>query len=138
MLLVVISQGSSGRGGAPHQQWRRILWSCRDTFRVQIGRLLVHTLSPALPLSDRKESLEFVFDPRHLDILKESLSPGLEVSVKEMLHSIQIYHSSICHLTRQFGLCSLTSIEPKMIHITFPFQTLCWVQGEGMSESSVY
>lgn len=72
-------QGSTGRGGAPHHQWRRILWSCRDTFRVQIGRLLVHTLSPGLPLSDRKEALEFVFDARHLDILKESLSPGLEV-----------------------------------------------------------
>lgn len=84
--MFVISQGSTGRGGAPHQQWRRILWSCRDTFRVQIGRLLVHTLSPALPLSDRKEALEFVFDPRHLDILKESLSPGLEVSETEMPH----------------------------------------------------
>uniref|UniRef100_A0A4W6CCZ4 Lysosomal trafficking regulator n=1 Tax=Lates calcarifer TaxID=8187 RepID=A0A4W6CCZ4_LATCA len=81
---IKISLGSTGRGGAPHQQWRRILWSCRDTFRVQIGRLLVHTLSPALPLSDRKEALEFVFDPRHLDILKESLSPGLEVSVKDI------------------------------------------------------
>uniref|UniRef100_A0A4W6CHW9 Lysosomal trafficking regulator n=1 Tax=Lates calcarifer TaxID=8187 RepID=A0A4W6CHW9_LATCA len=43
---IKISLGSTGRGGAPHQQWRRILWSCRDTFRVQIGRLLVHTLSP--------------------------------------------------------------------------------------------
>lgn len=78
-LFQWIPQGSTGRGGAPHHQWRRILWSCRDTFRVQIGRLLVHTLSPGLPLSDRKEALEFVFDARHLDILKESLSPGLEV-----------------------------------------------------------
>uniref|UniRef100_A0A3Q0RGG4 Lysosomal trafficking regulator n=1 Tax=Amphilophus citrinellus TaxID=61819 RepID=A0A3Q0RGG4_AMPCI len=78
---IKVSLGSTGRGGAPHQQWRRILWSCRDTFRVQIGRLLVHTLSPALPLSDRKEALQFVFDPKHLDILKESLSPGLEVNV---------------------------------------------------------
>lgn len=83
---VMIPQGSTGRGGAPHHQWRRILWSCRDTFRVQIGRLLVHTLSPVLPLSDRKEALEFVFDARHLDILKESLSPGLEVSVRKMHH----------------------------------------------------
>lgn len=77
--VVMTPQGSTGRGGAPHHQWRRILWSCRDTFRVQIGRLLVHTLSPALPLTDRKEALEFVFDARHLDILKESLSPSLEV-----------------------------------------------------------
>lgn len=78
-MVVLTPQGSSGRGPAPHHQWQKILWSCRDTFRVQIGRLLVHTLSPALPLSDRKEALEFVLDSRHLDILKESLSPSLEV-----------------------------------------------------------
>uniref|UniRef100_A0A673CN00 Lysosomal trafficking regulator n=1 Tax=Sphaeramia orbicularis TaxID=375764 RepID=A0A673CN00_9TELE len=73
-------------------QWRRILWSCRDTFRVQIGRLLVHTLSPALPLSDRKEALEFVFDHRHLDILKESLSPGLEHGPKLSLYLYEMLH----------------------------------------------
>lgn len=78
-------QGSTGRGIAPNHQWRRILWSCRDTFRVQIGRLLVHTLSPSLPLQDRKEALEFVFDHKHIDILKESLSPGLEVNKKHSL-----------------------------------------------------
>lgn len=78
--MVVNPQGSTGRGGAPHHQWQKILWSCRDTFRVQIGRLLVHTLSPALPLSDRKEALEFVSESRHLDILRESLSPSLEVT----------------------------------------------------------
>ena len=86
VLTVWFLQGSTGRGGAPHQQWRRILWSCRDTFRVQIGRLLVHTLSPALPLCDRKEALEFVFDARHLDILKESLSPALEVRERASHH----------------------------------------------------
>lgn len=46
----------------------------------------MHTLSLALPLSDRKEALDFVLDPKHLDILKESLSPGLEVSLKKMLN----------------------------------------------------
>lgn len=97
ILMVVISQGSTGRGGTPHQQWQRILWSCRDTFRVQIGRLLVHTLSVALPLSDRKEALDIVLDPRHLDILKESLSPGLEVSVKKA--SFQ----SICEFACEHG-----------------------------------
>lgn len=72
-------QGSTGRGGAPRQQWRRILWSCRDTFRVQIGRMLVHTLSPAVPLEDRREALEFVHEQSYSEILRESLSPGLEV-----------------------------------------------------------
>lgn len=95
--MILMSQGSTGRGGAPHQQWRRILWSCRDTFRVQIGRLLVHTLSPALPLCDRKESLDFVFDPRHLDILKESLSPGLEVGVKEIYFLVTNKHIHLKH-----------------------------------------
>uniref|UniRef100_A0A3B4ZMN3 Lysosomal trafficking regulator n=1 Tax=Stegastes partitus TaxID=144197 RepID=A0A3B4ZMN3_9TELE len=88
------------RSGAPHQQWRRILWSCRDTFRVQIGRLLVHTLSPALPLSDRKEALEFVFDPRHLDILKESLSPGLEHGPKLSLYLYEMLHDHKDSLTK--------------------------------------
>ncbi|XP_056292280.1 lysosomal-trafficking regulator isoform X2 [Pseudoliparis swirei] len=97
---IKISLGSSGRGGAPQQQWRRILWSCRDTFRVQIGRLLVHTLSPALPLSDRKESLEFVFDPRHLDILKESLSPGLEHGPKLSLYLYEMLHDHKDSLTK--------------------------------------
>ncbi|XP_018535784.1 lysosomal-trafficking regulator isoform X2 [Lates calcarifer] len=97
---IKISLGSTGRGGAPHQQWRRILWSCRDTFRVQIGRLLVHTLSPALPLSDRKEALEFVFDPRHLDILKESLSPGLEHGPKLSLYLYEMLHDHKDSLTK--------------------------------------
>uniref|UniRef100_A0A6Q2XC54 Lysosomal trafficking regulator n=1 Tax=Esox lucius TaxID=8010 RepID=A0A6Q2XC54_ESOLU len=75
---VCFLNGSSGRSGAPRQQWKRILWSCRDTFRVQIGRLLVYTLSPSQPISYRKEALDFVFDPAHPDILRECLSPGLE------------------------------------------------------------
>uniref|UniRef100_A0A669B5P0 Lysosomal trafficking regulator n=1 Tax=Oreochromis niloticus TaxID=8128 RepID=A0A669B5P0_ORENI len=91
----------TGRGGAPHQQWRRILWSCRDTFRVQIGRLLVHTLSPALPLSDRKEALQFVFDPKHLDILKESLSPGLEHGPKLSLYLYEMLHDHKDNLTKE-------------------------------------
>lgn len=57
---------------------------------MQIGRLLVHTLSPALPLADRKEALELVFDARHLDILKESLSPSLEVMPDPTLASYSL------------------------------------------------
>ncbi|XP_010786581.1 lysosomal-trafficking regulator isoform X1 [Notothenia coriiceps] len=98
---IKISLGSTGRGGAPHQQWRRILWSCRDTFRVQIGRLLVHTLSPTRPLCDRKESLEFVLDPRHLDILKESLSPGLEHGPKLSLYLYEMLHDHKDSLTKE-------------------------------------
>ncbi|XP_068182991.1 lysosomal-trafficking regulator isoform X2 [Antennarius striatus] len=97
---IKISLGSTGRGGAPNQQWRKILWSCRDTFRVQIGRLLVHTLSPSIPLSDRKEALEFVYDPKHLDILKESLSPGLEHGPKLSLYLYEMLHDHRDSLTK--------------------------------------
>lgn len=74
-----LPQGSSSRSAAPRQQWRRVLWSCRDTFRLQLGRLLVHSLGPARPLEDRRQALEFVLEPSHPDILRECLSPGLEV-----------------------------------------------------------
>uniref|UniRef100_A0A8C7ILW6 Lysosomal trafficking regulator n=1 Tax=Oncorhynchus kisutch TaxID=8019 RepID=A0A8C7ILW6_ONCKI len=88
-------------GGYNQQQWRRILWSCRDTFRVQIGRLLVHTLSPALPLRDRKEALEFVFDPANPDFLKESLSPGLEHGPKLAMYLYEMLHDHKDALTKE-------------------------------------
>ncbi|TNM99905.1 hypothetical protein fugu_012938 [Takifugu bimaculatus] len=121
------SLGSTGRGGAPHHQWRRILWSCRDTFRVQIGRLLVHTLSPALPLTDRKEALEFVFDARHLDILKESLSPSLEHGPKLSLYLHEMLHDHKDSLTKDdqnavgvfmtsLKLCGHRCIPPNAAH----------------------
>ncbi|XP_059421649.1 lysosomal-trafficking regulator isoform X2 [Carassius carassius] len=87
-----ISLGSTGRGGAPRQQWRRILWSCRDTFRVQIGRMLVHTLSPAVPLEDRREALDFVHEQSYSEILRESLSPGLEHGPKLALYLYELLH----------------------------------------------
>uniref|UniRef100_A0A3B3XZH3 BEACH domain-containing protein n=1 Tax=Poecilia mexicana TaxID=48701 RepID=A0A3B3XZH3_9TELE len=101
IVFVVRMQGSTGRGGAPNHQWRRILWSCKDTFRVQIGRLLVHTLSPSLPLQDRKEALEFVFDHKHIDILKESLSPGLEHGPKLSLYLFEMLHDHKDELTKE-------------------------------------
>ncbi|XP_071247370.1 lysosomal-trafficking regulator isoform X1 [Salvelinus alpinus] len=111
---IKISLGSTGRGGAPRQQWRRILWSCRDTFRVQIGRLLVHTLSPALPLRDRKEALEFVFDPANPDFLKESLSPGLEHGPKLAMYLYEMLHDHKDALTKeeQITVCNfMTSLK---------------------------
>ncbi|XP_054654692.1 lysosomal-trafficking regulator isoform X7 [Dunckerocampus dactyliophorus] len=124
---IKISLGSPGRGGAPHQQWRRILWSCRDTFRVQIGRLLVHTLSPTRPVFDRKEALEFVFDPRHLDILKESLSPGLEHGPKLSLYLYEMLQDHRDCLTKDeqnavgifmtsLKLCGHRCIPPNVPH----------------------
>ncbi|MCJ8730848.1 hypothetical protein PDJAM_G00189080 [Pangasius djambal] len=96
-----IGLGSTGHSGAPRQQWGRILWSCKDTFRIQIGRLLVHTLSPALPLQDRKKALEFVHEQNHPDILRESLSPGLEHGPKLALYLYEMLHDHKESLTKE-------------------------------------
>ncbi|KAJ7987343.1 hypothetical protein DPEC_G00325500 [Dallia pectoralis] len=98
---IKISLDGSGRSGAPRQQWRRILWCCRGTFRVQIGRLLVYTLSPSLPLIDRKEALDFVFDPAHPDILRECLSPGLEHGPKLAMYLYEMLHDHKESLTKE-------------------------------------
>ncbi|XP_041921908.1 lysosomal-trafficking regulator isoform X3 [Alosa sapidissima] len=98
---IKIGLGSTGRGSAPRQQWRRVLWSCRDTFRVQIGRMLVHSLSPARPLAQRKEALEFVREPSHPEILRESLSPGLEHGPKLALYLYELLHDHKDSLSRE-------------------------------------
>ncbi|KAI4900261.1 hypothetical protein NFI96_016679 [Prochilodus magdalenae] len=98
---IKIGLGNMGRGGAPRQQWRRILWSCRETFRVQIGRLLVHTLSPSLPLEARKEALEFIKEQSHPDILRECLSPGLEHGPKLALYLYEMLHDHKDNLTKE-------------------------------------
>ncbi|KAJ8248339.1 hypothetical protein GJAV_G00240950 [Gymnothorax javanicus] len=109
-----ISLGVSGRAGAPRQQWRRMLWSCRDTFRVQIGRLLVHALSPARSLQSRKEALELVYEPCHPEILRESLSPGLEHGPKLALYLYELLHDQRDHLSKEeqaAGGVFLTSLK---------------------------
>uniref|UniRef100_A0A3B3QSJ6 Lysosomal trafficking regulator n=1 Tax=Paramormyrops kingsleyae TaxID=1676925 RepID=A0A3B3QSJ6_9TELE len=100
LMMEGIKVGLVSSLGAPRQQWRRILWSCRDTFRVQIGRLLVHALSPTQPLEDRKEALEFVREPSHPDILRESLSPGLEHGPKLALYLYEMLHDHKDSLTK--------------------------------------
>uniref|UniRef100_A0A673GP73 Lysosomal-trafficking regulator-like n=1 Tax=Sinocyclocheilus rhinocerous TaxID=307959 RepID=A0A673GP73_9TELE len=92
-ILKLMMEGIKiGLVSAPRQQWKRILWCCRDTFRVQIGRMLVHTLSPAVPLEDRKEALEFVHEQSYSEILRESLSPGLEHGPKLALYLYELLH----------------------------------------------
>ncbi|MBN3312843.1 LYST regulator, partial [Atractosteus spatula] len=93
--------GTGGRGSAPRSQWRRILWSCRDTFRVQMGRLLVHILCPARPLEHRKHALEIVNDHSHPDILRECLSPGLEHGPKLALYLYELLHDHKEHLSKE-------------------------------------
>ncbi|XP_069036025.1 lysosomal-trafficking regulator isoform X2 [Lepisosteus oculatus] len=93
--------GTGGRGSASRSQWRRILWSCRDTFRVQMGRLLVHILCPARPLEHRKHALEIVNDHSHPDILRECLSPGLEHGPKLALYLYELLHDHKEHLSKE-------------------------------------
>lgn len=138
LWMVMIPQGSTGRGGAPHHQWRRILWSCRDTFRVQIGRLLVHSLSPSLPLSDRKDALEFVFDARHLDILKECLSPGLEVSVTERYHlCLSAASAAILLVCLSFSLLQLSCCGIKMRFINVFIILFSALQSSGFTSGQM-
>lgn len=78
-IILLLLQGS-GRASSPKYQWKTILYLCTDTFRVQLGRLLAHLLSPSHPTENRKKVLQIVSEPRHQDILTECLSPGLQVS----------------------------------------------------------
>lgn len=73
-------KGSSKTSGSK-QQWTKILWSCKETFRMQLGRLLVHILSPVHPSRERKQIFEIVREPNHQEILRDCLSPNLQVSI---------------------------------------------------------
>uniref|UniRef100_A0A663N133 Lysosomal trafficking regulator n=1 Tax=Athene cunicularia TaxID=194338 RepID=A0A663N133_ATHCN len=77
---IKVSIGTS-RMNTPKQQWKRILLSCKDTFRTQLGRLLVHNLSPARPLQERKQILEMVPEVNYPEIMRDCLSPNLQVSL---------------------------------------------------------
>ncbi|KAB1270855.1 Lysosomal-trafficking regulator [Camelus dromedarius] len=65
------SMGSSKTSG-PRQQWAKLLGSCKETFRVQLGRLLLHILSPAHPSQERKQIFGIVCEPNHQEILRDS------------------------------------------------------------------
>lgn len=73
---------------APKQQWKRILLLCKDTFRTQLGRLLVHILSPAKPLQERKQALELLHEVNHQEIMRDCLSPTLQVSFRVFEESL--------------------------------------------------
>lgn len=48
---------------------------------MQLGRLLVHILSPAHPSQERKQIFEIVREPNHQEILRDCLSSSLQVSI---------------------------------------------------------
>uniref|UniRef100_UPI00398EDA26 lysosomal-trafficking regulator isoform X1 n=2 Tax=Pristiophorus japonicus TaxID=55135 RepID=UPI00398EDA26 len=97
---IKISLGA-GRNSPPRQQWKRMLWSCRETFRSQLGRLLVHVLCPARPLEERKMALEIVYEPSHQEILRECLGQPLEHGPKLALYLYELMHDHMEALSKE-------------------------------------
>ncbi|XP_063162622.1 lysosomal-trafficking regulator isoform X2 [Candoia aspera] len=89
------------RLSTPKQQWKKILLSCKDTFRVQLGRLLVHALSPARSLQERKDTLEFLHEINHQEILRDCLSTTLQHGPKLSLYLFELMHDHKDELTKE-------------------------------------
>nr|XP_025864509.1 lysosomal-trafficking regulator isoform X3 [Vulpes vulpes] len=94
------SIGSSKTSGSK-QQWTKIVWSCKETFRMQLGRLLVHILSPAHSSQERKQIFEIVHEPNHQEILRDCLSPSLQHGAKLVLYLSELIHNHQDELTEE-------------------------------------
>ncbi|XP_072265185.1 lysosomal-trafficking regulator isoform X2 [Pyxicephalus adspersus] len=97
---IKLSLGSS-RTSSPKNQWKTILLQCSDTFRVQLGRLFVHLMSPSQHIEERKEILLIVNDPKHEDMLKDCLCPGLQHGPKLALYVFELLHNHKESLTKE-------------------------------------
>ncbi|XP_032864787.2 lysosomal-trafficking regulator [Tyto alba] len=97
---IKVSIGTS-RMNTPKQQWKRILLSCKDTFRTQLGRLLVHNLSPARPLQERKQILEMVPEVNHQEIMRDCLTPNLQHGPKLVLYLYELMHNHSDEITKE-------------------------------------
>ncbi|KAM9564150.1 lysosomal-trafficking regulator isoform 3-T6 [Guaruba guarouba] len=97
---VKVAIGTS-RMNAPKQQWKRILLSCKDTFRTQLGRLLVHNMSPTRPLQERKQTLEMVHEINHQEIMRDCLSPNLQHGPKLVLYLCELIHNHSNEMTKE-------------------------------------
>ena len=56
---------------------------------MQLGRLLVHILSPAHTAQERKQIFEIVHEPNHQEILRDCLSPSLQVSISALIREVK-------------------------------------------------
>ncbi|NXO01255.1 LYST regulator, partial [Rhinopomastus cyanomelas] len=97
---VKISTGSS-RMSTPKQQWKRILLSCKDMFRTQLGRVLVHSFSPARPLQERKQALEMVQEINHQEIMRDCLKQTLQHGPKLVLYLCELVHNHSDEITKE-------------------------------------
>ncbi|XP_074079064.1 lysosomal-trafficking regulator [Macrotis lagotis] len=95
-----IALGSS-KTSTTRQQWNKILLSCKETFRIQLGRLLVHLLSPARPPEERKQAFEIMYQPNHQEILRDCLSPSLQHGAKLVLYLNEFLHNHQEDLTEE-------------------------------------
>ncbi|EOA98166.1 Lysosomal-trafficking regulator, partial [Anas platyrhynchos] len=102
---IKLSLGTS-RMNAPKQQWKRILLSCKDTFRTQLGRLLVHILSPAKPLQERKQALELLHEVNHQEIMRDCLSPTLQHGPKLVLYLCELMHNHNDEMSKEQQLAA--------------------------------
>ncbi|MEJ1284502.1 lysosomal trafficking regulator [Cricetulus griseus] len=87
-----VSIGSNKTSGCK-QQWTKIMGSCKETFRIQLGRLLAHILSPAHTVQERKQIFEIVHEPAHQDILRDCLSPSPQHGAKLVLYLSELIHN---------------------------------------------
>ncbi|XP_068795056.1 lysosomal-trafficking regulator isoform X2 [Struthio camelus] len=102
-MLVEGIKASTGtsRMNAPKQQWKRILLSCKDTFRTQLGRLLVHMLSPARPLQERQQALEMMHEANNQEIMRDCLSPTLQHGPKLVLYLHELMYNHSDEMTKE-------------------------------------
>ncbi|XP_058165487.1 lysosomal-trafficking regulator isoform X2 [Dasypus novemcinctus] len=95
-----VSLGSNKTSGSK-QQWTKILWTCKETFRMQLGRLLVHILSPMHPSQERKQIFEIVREPNYQEILRDCLNPSLQHGAKLVLYLSELMHNHQEELTEE-------------------------------------
>ncbi|XP_036893214.1 lysosomal-trafficking regulator isoform X1 [Sturnira hondurensis] len=95
-----VSIGSS-KTGSSRQQWMKIIWSGKETFRKQLGSLLAHILSPAHPSHQRKQIFEIVREPNYQEILRDCLSPSLQHGAKLVLYLSELIHNHQDELTQE-------------------------------------
>ncbi|XP_045154147.1 lysosomal-trafficking regulator [Echinops telfairi] len=95
-----VSISSNKLSGSKHQ-WTKILWSCKETFRIQLGRLLVHILSPSHTSQERKQIFDIVHEPNHQEILRDCLSPSLQHGAKLVLYLSELMHNHQTELTEE-------------------------------------
>ncbi|XP_043858779.1 lysosomal-trafficking regulator [Dromiciops gliroides] len=105
-MLMTLVEGmrialGSNKTNTSRQQWNKILLSCKETFRIQLGRLLVHLLSPTRPPQERKQAFEIMHQPNHQEILRDCLSPSLQHGAKLVLYLNEFLHNHQEELTEE-------------------------------------